>query len=300
MWIALALASAVASACTVVFLKRTVAFGSVIASTAALRLVAGVVLVGVIVLWQMPVRLTATFWSVTALVMLPEVLGTLLLSLALREGDVSLVKPMLGVVPLFVLLGGVVVLAEVPTLGAASGVVLVMLGIYAIGVRRGMSLLEPLRALGRERASRYALGAALCWTATTLLHKFGIAEVGAIVWAATLAFGSAAGLALVHGVRRRSKPAVRAAPLAQRRGRVGTRHLLWIALTGLAFALHQLAFQSALGLAFASYVLALSSTSTLIAAGIGIALLGERAAWRSCALGALLITAGAVLVALGA
>ena len=88
------------------------------------------------------------------------------------------------------MLGGWLFLDEMPTAPAAGGVVLVTVGVYCIGLRPGASALEPLRALARERASWFAVAAAVAWSITTLIHKFGIAAVGPFPWGVTLAIGS--------------------------------------------------------------------------------------------------------------
>jgi uncharacterized membrane protein len=292
MWIALSLAAAVCSAVTSFSLKRAVEHGGAVVSTVVARLVAGLLLLGLIAATDAWHPLTPAYWVAVGLVLLPEVLGTLFLTLALRSGDLSLVQPIMGLLPGLVMLGGVVLLDEVPTPQAGAGVLLVTLGVYCVGLREGGSLLEPLRALGRSRASWFAVGAAVAWSLSTLVHKRGIAAVGPFPWAATLAFVSAIGLGAVLPV------------LARRTGgQVGwPRHAMpwarFACTAGLTFALHQAGLHVSLRMAQAGYVIALSSCATLVATGMGILLLGERAAAGTRLAGALLVSGGAVLIAL--
>ena len=72
----------------------------------------------------------------------------------------------------------------------------------------------------------------------------------------------------------------------------------FVCTAGLTFALHQAGLHVSLRMAQAGYVIALTSCATLVAVAMGIILLGERAAARTRAAGAVLVSAGAVLIAL--
>jgi uncharacterized membrane protein len=184
----------------------------------------------------------------------------------------------------------VVVLGEVPSPFAGVGIVLVAIGVYCVGLETGGSWMEPVRAFARSRASWCALAAAAFWSATSIIHKFGIAEVGAIPWAVSVTLGSAALLGVALPLMRRHD----AAPArVMRRG-------YWaglMAATGCFFAAQLFGIHSALRLAPAGYVIAVSSTGTLIATVFGIVILGERDRMRHRITAALLVTTGAVLVA---
>jgi drug/metabolite transporter (DMT)-like permease len=292
MWIAFALVAAFASAGTSYALKLTVAHGGAVVSTVAFRLVSGVLLFALVAATGGWPELTPTFWRATAVVLVPEVLGMLFLTLALRAGELSVVQPLSGLLPPMVMAGGFFLLGEVPTRLAAAGVVLVTLGIYCIGLQPGGSALEPLRALARSRASWYAVAAMVAWSAATMVHKTGVREVGAFPWGATLAMGSAVLLAV-------------ALPLVAWKGSGGIglpkASRPWsrlVLLTAVAFALQVAALQVAFGITQASYVVAVTSLSILIATTLGILFLGKRSAPRTRTAGALLVTTGAALIAL--
>jgi drug/metabolite transporter (DMT)-like permease len=291
MWIVFALAAACGSAGTSFALKRAVEHAGAVVSTVTFRLGAGVLLLCLVMAsggWPAP---TPEYWRAAGLILVPEVLGMLCLTLALRAGDLSLVQPLLGLLPPLVMLGGWLFLGEVPSAPAAAGVGLVTVGVYCIGLRPRASLLEPLRALARERASWFAVAAAVAWSVTTLIHKRGIAAVGPFPWGVTLALGSGLLLAVAMPV------------MARRTGGVAlpVRWLPWggyVAVAAAAFALQQAGLYLALRHAHAGYVIAISSTGLLIATALGIILLNERGAARHRFAGALLVSAGAVLIAL--
>lgn len=291
MWLLFALAAAFSFSWSAVILKRSLRYtAEVVLSTVVFRVVAGLLLLGAVVVSGRWPGVTPGYVRALGLVLPPEIGGMVLMALALRAGDLSLVQPILGLIPVFVTLGAVVVLGEIPTAAAAVGIGLVAAGVYAVGLERGEPWLAPIRALARSRASWYALGAAVCWTMTTIIHKFGIAEVGALPWAAsvTLASAIATGCAL---------------PLLAGRGGGGAVPDAWarwtvlMAAAGVAFALHVASVFAALRLAPAGYVIAVSSTSTLISTGLAVLVLGERAGMRGRVAGSVLVTAGAVIIA---
>ena len=291
MWIALALMSAVTGAGTSLLLKRAVAHGGAVLSIVTLRAVAGVLLAGVVLVAGGAPEPTPGYWRALAMVMPPEVIGMLCMSLALRAGELSLVQPIFGLIPLFVMAIGTVLLGEYPTPLAGAGVLFVAAGVYTVGLRAGMSALEPIRALARSRASWYAVVASVAWGFTGAIHKLGIAEIGPIPWAATLALGSALALAMALPV------------VARRFGRVGVpargAPWMWLVLVGgLVFAVQQIGLHLALRAAPAAYVTALTATSIIIATAFGVVVLGEREGARARIAGAVMVSAGAVMIAL--
>ncbi|MEO6528088.1 MAG: DMT family transporter [Gemmatimonadaceae bacterium] len=290
MWIAFALLAACGSASTNLVLKRAVGTGGVVVSTVAFRAIAGLLLGLAFTLattWPTP---TDVYWRTLAVAIPFEIGGMLFLTLALRAGDLSAVQPIMGLLPLLVMAGGMLFLHELPSWLAAVGVVLVAVGLYCVGLREGASWMEPVRALAREPANWFAVLAALCWTVTSLLHKIGIAQVGAIPWGATLTFGSALGLACTLPV------------LVWKTGSIGmpTRVVPWIllvTLAGVCTAMQQFGFFSAMQRAQASYVNAVTSMSILLATAMGVVLLREQGGAHRIT-GALLVSGGVGLIAL--
>ncbi|HEX6037846.1 EamA family transporter [Longimicrobium sp.] len=292
MWIGFALVAAIANAGTSFSLKRAVEHGGAVVSTFAARMVASLLLLGLVAATGAWHPLTPAYWRAVSLVLVPEVMGTICLTLALRRGDLSLVQPIMGLLPGLVMLGAIVFLDERPSPEAGFGVALVTLGVYCVGLQGGGSLLEPLRALGRSRANWFAVASAVSWSLATLVHKRGIAAVGPFPWAATLAFVAALGMAVVI-------------PFLAWRTRAGLgmpeQVKPWsgfVAFAGLAFAVQQMGLHTALRLTQTGYVIALTSTSILWATALGILVLRERAAARTRAAGALLVSGGATLIAL--
>jgi uncharacterized membrane protein len=292
MWIVLALLAASASAGTSLLLKRAVGQAGVVISTVAFRTVAGILLALSCLHAEAWHFLTPTYWRAVGVVIPNEIGGMLCLSLALSLGDVSVVQPIMGLIPLLTMAGGALILHESPSPIAVVGIVLVVTGLYFVGLRRGGSALEPIRAFATSRASWYGLLAALFWTVTSLTHKVGIAEVGPMPWATTLTLGSGLALALALPFVARSQGGL---------GLPTAHHVLpWlgvVALTSVCFAVQQFGLHNALRRSQAGYVMAVVSTSILIATTIGVLVLRERGGSHRIA-GALLVSSGVGMIAI--
>jgi uncharacterized membrane protein len=234
---------------------------------------------------------TATYWRTVAEVLPPESMGVLCMMRAFRTGALSEVQPIFGLIPLFVMLFGAVVLGEVPTPQAAVGIAVLALGIYTVGLGAGGSMLAPVRALARARSSWYAVASSVCFSITSVLHKLGIAEVGPLPWATTLSFGSALSLAVLL-------------PMVTRRGaempaQHSRRWVTAVLLAAVFFALQQVGLQLALRVQKASYVVSITSTSVIFVGVLAVLVLGERQAAAHRIAGSILVSAGAALIAIG-
>jgi drug/metabolite transporter (DMT)-like permease len=258
-------------------------------STVAFRAVGGILLV-IATLMSGPLpEATPRFWRALAIVIPNEIGGMVCLSAALSLGDVSAVQPIMGFIPLLTMIGGALFFNEQPSALAMIGILLVVLGLYFVGLRKGSSALEPIRAFATSRASWIALLATLFWTVTSLTHKIGIAEIGPMPWATALTLGSAVALSIALPFVARTK------------GGVGTPRdarpwLQYVVLTGVCFAVQQFGLHNALRLTQAGYVMAVVSSSILLATAIGVLVLREQGGSHRIT-GALLVSSGVALIA---
>ncbi len=207
--------------------------------------------------------------------------GTVCYMRAVRQGELSLVLPLLAFTPLFVLLFGPLINGEWPTGQGAVGVGLVFAGTYALRLdHRRAGWLGPLRSLFQEHSAHYMLAAALLWSLTVSLHKVGIEASSVWFWPGAY-FGSMA-LGML--------------PLLWWRGKGVSAVWPQAVPMGLCGAL--IAFFQALGLSMGLvvYVASIKNTSALMAVGIG-AVVFKEAGSGARAVGAVLMAAGAALIA---
>ncbi len=104
-----------------------------------------------------------------------EVLALTLYIKALRISPLSLTLPFLSLTPVFLILFSRLIVGERVTYSGAAGIVLIALGGYSLNISslKG-GLLEPLRAITRERGSIYMIGVALIYSVTSSLGKLAI------------------------------------------------------------------------------------------------------------------------------
>ena len=290
MWIWLSLLSAVGAAGSGLFLKRSLAGASAVWTTVAYRAVGGGLLLALVIGAGLMRPLGPDFGWAVALAIPFELIGTVAFTLALRDGELSLVQPLFGLLPVVVTLGAAVALGERPTAAALFGIALVGGGVYVLGLGGARGLWEPLRALAAHPAGRWAGLAVLAWSVTSVVHKVGIAASGPMPWAVVLALGSSVVLAVVAPVLPKE--------LRAGGGRVTAAWGVWAAAAGVFYAVQQVGLQYALEIAPAGYVIALASVSIVLGVIAGIVWLGERGARRWRLGGAGLVTLGSALVAL--
>jgi drug/metabolite transporter (DMT)-like permease len=228
------------------------------------------------------------FWVALGAGMPLEVLSFYLYVKALRVSPMSLSLPFLAFTPIFLIGVGWLLLGESPTLPGAVGILIISAGGYVLNLehlRRG--LLEPVRAIFRERGAVLMLAVAFIYAFTASLIKMGINSSSA----------------LFYGVVYFTVLPLAYAPLAvPRLGRISSisrRHMAYLVAAGLLMALMVVTHVVAVSLTEVAYMVAVKRTSLLISVLYGCLVfregrLGERAA------GALMMVAGfAVIVALG-
>jgi drug/metabolite transporter (DMT)-like permease len=200
----------------------------------------------------------------------------LLLALAYRDSDVSLVYPIArGSAPVLVLVGGIAIAGRSTSAGQVAGVCLVAAGVL---------LVSGLRGGADRRGVVLALATAVCIAGYTLVDKEGIRHAAAVPYLELVLLPAA----------------ILYVPLAvARRGRAAVRAELRPSTIAVALALYAtyLLVLAALRLASAASVSAVRETSVVIATGLAAVVARERVTgWR--ALGAALVAGGVALLAL--
>jgi len=252
----------------------------------------------------------------------PNLIAYVLLAKAVKYSDLSLVAPLMGLTPLFLLVTSPLIVGEVAGPLGMVGVLLIVIGTYVLNLRDFRhGPLAPLRALARERGARYMLGVAFLWSISANYDKIGIEASSPLAWPLLVNLL----IAVVMGglvLARRRMPALRvgraaggqaAADRDDAAGEAGVaagraigkvapgpaRHVEWriLAVGGAVNALSISAQMYALTLTLVPYVIAVKRSSVLFSVVLGALAFGE-ARIRERALGAVLILGGIVLFAL--
>ena len=216
-----------------------------------------------------------------------QTLSTLALSKALKLADISLVTA-LWKVGLLILLGMAwVTIGEHPSALGVAGVLLSAAGVYLLNVTRAhVSPWEPLRVLVTDRGHRYTLLAALLYAPSVITIKQAI--LASNTAAGTFGTYLAASLIMTPVALTTSARHFPAVP----------RYWKEFVALGLFAALTTLSQGKAYTLTLSSYVEAVKQIEILFAMGVGVLFFGEAEHVRESALGALVMLAGMVLLAL--
>lgn len=216
-----------------------------------------------------------------------QTLSTLALSKALKASDISLVTA-LWKVSLLVLLGMAwATIGEKPNALGVAGVFLSAAGVYLLNIGRArISPWEPLRVLVTDHGQRYTLLAALFYAPSVITIKKAI-----------LASNTAAGTLGAYAAASLIVTPLALTTSARHFRSVGHYWKEFVAL-GLFAALTTLSQGKAYTLTLSSYVEAVKQIEILFAMAVGVVWFGEAQRVRESALGAIVMLAGMILLAL--
>ena len=142
-----------------------------------------VFILGVVLTQSFVVPNSATFLYALAVNSIAMVSTTILIAKALKLSDISVISPLLAFVPISVIIPSYLILDEVPTLVAGSGIVLVSIGAYVLNTGgENTGFLEPIRRLGSDRGARYILLVLVIVSVTPSVDKIGIQETSPLMW----------------------------------------------------------------------------------------------------------------------
>lgn len=138
--------------------------------------------------WMLPAD--PVFWSAAILNSIALAATTLLITSAFKISDISVIAPLMAILPVLVTVPAWVLLGQQPTLLSGTGIVLVVVGTYLLEVRsRTDSFLKPLYRLKTDRGAQY-IGLMLIIAATVpSIDSIGISVSSPLLWVFTTHFG---------------------------------------------------------------------------------------------------------------
>jgi len=118
-----------------------------------------------------------------------HLLYTITLSYAYEDGDLSLVYPLARSAPLFVVIGAVVFLKEIPTMIGLAGIILTVAGAYVMGLEslEIRQIIKPLAMLKR-RPYQLALLVAIISAGYTIVDRIGVSLIDPFTFIVLLLF----------------------------------------------------------------------------------------------------------------
>lgn len=228
------------------------------------------------------------FWRAFCLSLPLEAVAGVLYIRALKLSPLGITLPLLSLTPVFLLVVPGLLLGErIPVRGAA-GVLLIAAGTYALNigtVRNG--LMEPFRALMREKGARCMLGVALIYSLTSTLGKQAVVSSSPLFFAAL--YYPAVTLVLTPVALRRG--------WCEIRGMTGNGLLKATLGPALLYAVMVLTHMTAIGMTRVAYMISVKRLSLLIGVLYGRLMFGEEGVGGRM-VGAILMLAGVALITL--
>lgn len=235
---------------------------------------------------EIPV-INITFW-ISILILLPlEIFSTILYIKALKVSPLSLTIPFLSFTPLFLIATSFLILGETPSAPGVIGIILIAFGAYTLNIhtlKRPSDLLEPLRAIVKEKGSVYMILVAFIYSITSNLGKL------AILHSSPVFFGVTYYLILT----------VAFTPIALKMSslRLNLReNFLNYSFIGFFIALMVIFHVLAIVLTDVAYMIAIKRTSLLFSVLYGRIIFGEQG-FRERLFGSLMMVAGVVVISI--
>jgi drug/metabolite transporter (DMT)-like permease len=191
--------------------------------------------------WSGEARISVGYWLPGLIDVALGIIANLFFILAVRRSPLSLMVPLLALVPLFTTATGALVLDETPSLGQVGGMVLIMAGLYVLYTPAGanLSLTATWRAFRHEPGVPLMLITALAWSLTPVFDKLCVAQssvtMHGLIQVVVITALTGGWIIFKGGLRALAVPAGSAAPLT------------WAALSaGFAYGLQLAAYQATL------------------------------------------------------
>ncbi len=174
LWVFLALGAALSLATSDALTKRAVK-GEDEYLVAWCRLLFTLPLLGVLWFFIEIPPLDRTFYKAFFLSLPLEVITVFLYIKALKQSPLGLTLPFLSLTPLFLIISSFIIAGEGVSMKAVAGILLISAGGYTLNAHTAsLSVMEPLRAIFRERGSLYMITVAFIYSITSSLGKVAI------------------------------------------------------------------------------------------------------------------------------
>lgn len=120
-------------------------------------------------------KLDPIFWLILLILLPFEITAYLLYIRAIKISPLSLTIPFLSLTPVFLVFVSFFILGELPDISGIIGIILVVIGGYTLNLHLSKKgILEPLKAILREKGSVYMIIVSFIFSITTTLGKLAI------------------------------------------------------------------------------------------------------------------------------
>ena len=251
----------------------------------ALRFFSLVILLPLLLFIEIP-KLDNMFWYALAFTVATNTITSIMYMKALKASPLSLTTPMLAFTPAFLLITSPIILGEFPSSSGLFGVLLIVLGSYALNItelRKG--ILQPLRALAKEKGAMLMLAIAFIWSFTANFDKIAVQHSSPIFY--VIIFNIVMSLIFSQIILIKSKKNAK---------KVG-KNVKYLMPIGIMSAIALIMQMTALSLALVSYVIAIKRTSSIFATIYGRVFFKEKY-FKERLTGIIIMLSGVALISL--
>ena len=122
------------------------------------------------------------FWQALAVRTVLDTIALILYVRALRDSQITLAQPMLGLTPVLVVFISYFLNGDIPTILAFIGILLVGSGIYLNNRPENSKVLDPFKLIWKNKGARQMTFVAILWACTSSLHTVAIAHSDAYTY----------------------------------------------------------------------------------------------------------------------
>jgi len=188
MWIVYSLLTAFTLATSDALTKKALASRNEY-HVAWMRLLFGMPLLLVSLLFIDIPPLDSTFWIAVCAALPLEIVALILYTRALKVSPISLSVPFLALTPVFLIVTSELIVGEKVSLQGIAGIILMAAGSYSLNLHRiREDLFAPFRAIWREKGSVMMVAVAFIYSFTSALGKLAIEHSSPIFFGAIYFF----------------------------------------------------------------------------------------------------------------
>jgi len=131
------------------------------------------------------------FWLVLFLNSILLGIITILFTKALEISDVSIVSPIMALLPVFVTFPAFLILGEVPSARAGLGLILVCSGAYSLNISsKNNGYFEPIKKVSKDKGAKLAFVGLILASIIPSFDKIGIEQSNPFLWVFAIHIGS--------------------------------------------------------------------------------------------------------------
>ena len=215
-----------------------------------------------------------------------NIVATVLYMKAIKYSDLSITVPIVAFTPLFLLVTSPLLVNEFPDVFGLIGVLFIVGGSFLLNITQYKEgILEPFKALIRQRGPRLMLLVAFVWSISSNIDKIGVINSSPFLWVTAMA----------------GFVSVIMAPLVLLRQRTTSTHpvafLKMLLPIGLVYGLTIINQMNAIQSTLVSYTISIKRTSTIFAVIWGYLIFKEQGI-RERLVGTVLMVIGVVFITL--